>query len=154
MMYGSWDMESFCNFGPFFALLHPQQSRKSKFWKNEKSNWRCLHFTHAYQKSQSYDVWFLRYEAWQAEFFVILGHFLPFYLTKNPKNQNFEKMKKKYLEISLFYKSVNKNHHQMLYCSWDMARDGCNFYFSFWAIFCPSPAPPFPSPLTAQKIKI
>ena len=32
----------------------------------------------------------------------------------------------------------------MLYCSWDMARDGCN-YFSFWAIFCP---------FTARKIKI
>ena len=35
----------------------------------------------------------------------------------------------------------------MLHCSWDMVRDGCN-YFSFWAIFCPF------TPLTAQKIKI
>ena len=25
----------------------------------------------------------------------------------------------------------------MLYCFWDMARDGCNFYFSFLSIFCP-----------------
>ena len=25
----------------------------------------------------------------------------------------------------------------MLYCCWDMARDRCNCYFSFWAIFCP-----------------
>ena len=33
----------------------------------------------------------------------------------------------------------------MLYCSWDMARDRCNFYFSFWDIFCP---------LTARKIKM
>ena len=29
-----------------------------------------------------------------------------------------------------------------------MAHDRCNFYFSFWAIFCPF------TPLTAQKIKI
>ena len=35
----------------------------------------------------------------------------------------------------------------MLYCSWDMARDRCN-YFSFWTIFCPF------TPLTAWKIKI
>ena len=35
----------------------------------------------------------------------------------------------------------------MLYCSWDMACDGCN-YFSFWAIFCPF------TPVTAWKIKI
>ena len=24
----------------------------------------------------------------------------------------------------------------MLYCFWDMACDGCNYYFSFWDIFC------------------
>ena len=28
-----------------------------------------------------------------------------------------------------------KNHDHMLYCSWYMACDSCNFYFSFWAIF-------------------
>ena len=36
----------------------------------------------------------------------------------------------------------------MLYCSWDIARNVCNCYFSFWAIICP-----FTS-LTVQKIKI
>ena len=35
----------------------------------------------------------------------------------------------------------------MLYCSWDMPRDGGN-YFSFWLIFCPFTL------LTALKIKI
>ena len=34
---------------------------------------------------------------------VILGHFLPFYPNKNPKNQKFEKWKN-LLEISSFYK--------------------------------------------------
>ena len=35
-------------------------------------------------------------EIWSTKdiIFVILGHFLPFYPTNNPKNQNFEKMKK------------------------------------------------------------
>ena len=63
-----------------------------------------------YHKGHSYDVWFLRYGARQTEFFVILDHFLPFYLPNNPKNQNFEKMKKKLvdMEISSFYTCVPK----------------------------------------------
>ena len=43
---------------------------------------------------------------------------------------------------------MDTKNHDMLYCSWDMACDGCNFYISFWAIFCPF------TQLTAQKIKI
>ena len=30
----------------------------------------------------------------------------------------------------------------MLYCSWNMVRDRCNFYFSFWATFCSFTSPP------------
>ena len=56
----------------------PHKCRKSKFWKHEKHSWR-YHFTHAYQKSKSYDVWFLRYGARETEFFLILDHFLPFH---------------------------------------------------------------------------
>ena len=36
----------------------------------------------------------------------------------------------------------------MLYCSLNVARNRCDCYFSFWAIFCPVTS------LTAQKIKI
>ena len=61
-----------------------------------------------YQKSQSYDVWFLRHGVRQTEFFVILGHVLPFYPTNNPQNQNFEKMKKT---------PVTKNHDHTPYSS-------------------------------------
>ena len=48
---------------------------------------------------------------WWREFFVILGHFLPFDPPNNPKNQNFEKMKKKTtnkqnLEILAFYTCI------------------------------------------------
>ena len=96
-------------------------------------------------KLQSYDLWFLRYEAWQTNFLVILNRFLPFY--NNPKNHNFEKLKNAPGDIIILHKCT-KNHDYMLYCSWDMARDRCNFYFSFWAIFCPF------TPLTTQKIKI
>ena len=44
--------------------------------------------------------------------------------------------------------NCTKNHDHILYCSWDMAYDRCNCYFSFWAIFCPFTL------LTAWKIKI
>ena len=89
-------------------------------------------------KWQSYDVWFLRYEAWRTEFFC---HFGPFFALLPPKNQHFQKLKKTPGDIILH--KCTKNHDHMLYCSWDMARDGCN-YFSFWAIYCP---------FTTQKIK-
>ena len=82
----------------------------------------------------------------QTKFFVILEHFVLFYLPNNLKNQNFEKLKKTPGDIINLHKCT-KNHDHMLYCSLDIARNGCN-YFSLWAIFCP-----FPS-LKAQKIKI
>ena len=78
----------FCHFGPFFALLPPRTTQKSKFLKTEKMSG----------------------------------------------------------DISILHKCT-KNHDHMVYCSWDMARDGCNC-FLFWAIFCPF------IPLTAQKHKI
>ena len=43
-----------------------------------------------------------------------------------------------------------QNHDHMLYCSWDMASDECN-YLLFWAFICPFTPPP---PLTVEKIKI
>ena len=98
----------FCHFGPLFALLPPYGPRKSKFWKNEKNTRRYYHFTHVYQKWQSYDVWFLRYGAWQTKFFVILDVFLPFYAPNNPKNKNFEKLKKTPGNIPILHKCTAK----------------------------------------------
>ena len=64
----------------------------------------------------------------------------------DPKNQNFEKRKNLSGDIIILH-MCTRNYDQMMYSSWDMVRDGCN-YFSFWAIFCPFTL------LTAQKIKI
>ena len=102
MIYSSWAKQTeIGNFRSFFALY------PSKKPQNEKIYWRYYHFTHVHQKSQSYDLWFLRYGVQQTDFFVILGHFLLFYHPNSPKNQNFKKLKK-YLEISSFYTSVSK----------------------------------------------
>ena len=69
----------------FFAMLVetlvcppslPSPKKKTGFWTSF-----CL-FTlvyYKYYKWQSYGVWFLRYGAWQTEFFVILDYFFSFY---------------------------------------------------------------------------
>ena len=63
----------------------------------------------------------------------------------NPKNQNFEKRREKPADVIILHKCT-QNYDHMLHCFWDRALDGCNFYFSFWAIFFPF--------ATTQKIKI
>ena len=123
-----------------------------------------------------YGSWDIKHDWYQEisdTIFVILGYFLPFYpLTQKIK---FLKKWKKLLGILSFYPWVpqikiicmvpeissttdiifchlgpvflTKNCDHRLYCSWDIVRDGCNCYFSFWATSCP-----FTS-LIAQKIK-
>ena len=98
--------------------------------------WKYHHFTHVHHKWQSYEEWFLRYQAWHTEFFVIL----------DPKNQNFEKMKKTHgkKRISLHMCAINENH--MIYGSWDMKCDEQNFLY-FWTSFCSF------TPIMTRKIK-
>ena len=119
-MYCSRDMEcdrhmefNNSNSGPFFTLF-PLTVRKIKILKKWKKLWRYYHFTHEYNKWRSFDVWFLRYGAQQTEFFVILGHCLPFSLLRTQKIKMLKTLKK-HEEISSLY----------------------TFYFSFWVIFCP-----------------
>ena len=94
-------------------------------------------------------------EIWSATdiIFCHLGLFLAFSLPKNLENQNFEKMKKTPGDIIILHKYI-KDHDHMLYHSWDMALDRCNFYFSFWAIFYPFiPQHPKRSKLKKKKEK-
>ena len=76
-----------------------------------------------------------------------MDYFSPFTPLTTPENQNPNKMKKTPRDIIILHRCT-KNHCHMLYCSWDIVCDGCNCYFSFWAIFWP-----FTS-LTAWKKKI
>ena len=86
-------------------------------------------------------------EIWSMMDRIFLSFWAIFCPSKNPKNQNFEKMKKNPGDIIILHKYI-KNHDHILHCSWDTMPDGYNSYFSFWAIFCTF------SPLTTQKIKI
>ena len=47
---------------------------------------------------------------WQTELFVILDHFLLFYLSNKSENQNFEKMKKRPGDIILPVCTLNSDH--------------------------------------------
>ena len=122
----------------FFVILHcflpfypPDNPENLNIGKMKKNTWRYAHFTNVYHKWQSYDVWFLRYWVGQTDFFPILGHFLPFYRTKNLQNQNFEKLKKT-------YHFTNVYHEWQSYHIWFL-RYGVNeqTFLSFCTVFCP-----------------
>ena len=130
----------FSHFGPFFAFLHlpPLNNPENQnFEKMEKIPGDII-----LQKCTINDNHMI-YGSWDMKctrqnFFVILGHFLSFYPPTSLKNENFKKMKKKKTPgyIIILHK-YTKNHDHMLYYSWDMACDGCNCYFPFWAILFP-----------------
>ena len=95
-------------------------------------------------------IWCIVPEIWSTTyFFVILGHFLPFYPITTQKIKILENWRKSARDIIILHKCT-KNHDPMLY--WDIECDRCNFYFSFRAIICPTTCPPLF--LITQKIKI
>ena len=128
-------------------LWKTQKIRILKKWKKKKNCWRYHHFTHVYQKPQSYEVQFLRYGVRQF-FLVIFGHFLPLFspLPNNPENQNFEKMKKASGDV-IILNLCNKKHNHMMYAYSDMECDDIIFCY-FRLFFCSF------TPLLTPKIKI
>ena len=140
MMYGFWDMKR-------DRQKFPLKTQNIKI-KKLKKPWRYYHFTHVHHKLQSYDVWFLKYWAWQIDSFAILDNFLPIYFLKTRKSK-FWKNEKKHLEISSFYKIVPKI-RIMCYTVpeiWHIT-DVIIVIFHFGLFFALSP------PLTAQEMKI
>ena len=80
-------------------------------------------------------------------FFSFWAIFCPFTPLKTLKIKIKEKNEKKVWRYHQLHMCTT-NHDHMLHFSRDMAHDGCNFYFSFWATFCPFTL------LKTQKIKI
>ena len=64
-----------------------------------------LHMSTIKNNHTMYGSWDMRCD--RQNFFVILDQLLSFYPSNNPKNQNFQEMKK-HLKISSFYKSISK----------------------------------------------
>ena len=131
MRYGYWDTEweteIFCHFRPCLS----------------SGLWICHHFTYLYQKSQPYDVCFLRYKCNRRNSFVIFYTFTPL-LT--PKIKVWKKCKKTTGDI-IFLQMCTINEDHMVYGSWDIRHDRQSF-LSSRTIFC------LLTLLTTQKIKI
>ena len=122
-----------------FTVLHFKKKMK-------KNTWRYHYFTPVYQKSQWYNLQFLRYKAWQTETVNFRSFFAVLPPLKTQKNKILKKWKKIAGDIIILH-MCTKNHNHMMYGSWDMECNRQNF-LSFWTIFCPF------TPLWTQKIKI
>ena len=142
MMYGSWDLEwdrqnflsfwmlffpfpprplkykvqqtNFSCFGLFFALSALWQNRKSK---KTPGNIIILPICTINDNHMRYGSWDMEHDT---EFFVILDCLLPFYPCNNPKNQNFEKMKKKKKNTWRYYDFTQVHHKWQLHEVWFM----------------------------------
>ena len=127
----------FCHYRPFFALSPPYGPRKSKFEKMKKTLEDVI--LQVFTINDSHMIYgFSDVECNRQivlSFWTIFCPFtLPLSLPNNPENQHFEKLKKAPGGI-IILKKCTKNHNHMLYCSLDIARNGYNCYFSFWAFF-------------------
>ena len=108
IMYYSWDMECYRQnfflfwtiFGPFTppTPLHNSKNHNFEKMKRTPGDIMILHKCTINDNYMIYGSWDINHNS--QIFFVILGHFLHFYLPKSPKTQNFKKMK--------FYTSATK----------------------------------------------
>ena len=98
-------------------LMNFKNLKNQNFEKWKKKCWR-YHFSHVYQKPQSYEVHFLRYS--------VLGHFLPFY--PSPPNK---KRKPKFWKEE---NSICKYHHFKLVQQEIQSYDICLLRYGVWQI--------------------
>ena len=144
LRYRAWQTE-INNFRSILSLL-PLKTQEIKILKNEELAGDII-ILHVYQKSQLYEVRFLKYGAQRTDFFVILDHLLLFYPPNNLQSQNFQEIKKASRDTTILQVCTINGNHMMMYASWDLVGDRRNF-LRFWTVFCPF------NPLTTQKIKI
>ena len=76
LIYGAWWTEFFVILDRFLHLYPPNNLKNQNFEKMEKLPGDII----ILQMCTINSIWFLTYEAWQTEFFIILDCFLPFYL--------------------------------------------------------------------------
>ena len=118
--------------GHFLPFYSPKNSKYHNFDKMKKIAGDIVILLMCTKNSKSYDNknFFVSLRisgtSWDTEWdtkpFVILGHFLPFYLANDPEKQKFEKMKKIPGDIIILH-MCTKDYNHMVYSSWDMLRD-------------------------------
>ena len=125
-------IESFVILGCFLPFCPPPNNPDSQNFKKMKKTPGDIIILHISTINENHDLWFLRYGVRQTEFFLILDHFLPFYLPppNNPENQNFVKNGNKYLvpgDIIILHKCTKYDKH-MIYGFWDMKHNRQIFF--------------------------
>ena len=134
------------SFWAVFCPFNPPNSPKNNNFKKLKTPPGYIIILHMCTKNHDhmlYCSWDMVHDSCNS-YFSFWANFCPFTPLTAWKIKISKKMKKAPRDIIISHKYTTNQDH-MLYCSWDMAYDGCNCYFSFWVIFCP---------LTAQKMKI
>ena len=156
----------FCRYNHFTHVYKKSQLYDIQFLRYEVRQTECFvimdrffwsfYFPYGPRKSkfefQSYDIWLFRYGVQQTKLFITFDRFLPFYPRNNPKNQNFEKLKKAPGDIIILHKCI-KNHDHMLSCSLDMARNGFNCHFFILGYFLPFYHSNSPKSQNSEKVK-
>ena len=156
MTYGSWDIEHnrqnvlsfwaiFCSFIPLKTWVPKMKiiwCMISEIWSTTDRIFIILDYLLPIIKYMAREIW----SATDRIFLSSWAIFCPF-TPLTAQKMKILKNDKTPGDIIIKHK-WNKNHDHMLYCSWYMARDRCNCYFSFRAVFCPF------VPITAQKIEI
>ena len=137
----------FVMMGHFLPFDRPNNWKNQSFEKIKKTL-EILWFT-TNDDHMMYSSWDIKRDR---QFFLILDYFLPFHLPaarpNNPKNQNFENIKKSPGDIILHMSAINKN--QKSNDVWFLRyRAQQTDFVSFWTNFYP-----FTPPLTTQGIKI
>ena len=132
MVLEIWSMTDriFSHFGPFFALLPPNNPENQNFEKMKKMPGDIIisHKCSINDNHMMYNSWDMKCDRRQNKLFIKWNISFLFFsnAANSPNNQNFLKMKKKkkHMEISSFYIYMcTKNYDQMMYGSWDMVRD-------------------------------
>ena len=133
------ERHNFLSFWAIFALLPTNNSENQNLKKMKKTSGDVI-VLHMCTKNPDHMMYGFSDMKRNRQFLVILGHFLPFYHTKNPKNQN---KTWRYHSTQVSQKSWSYAILFLRYGAWWMY---C--CFSFWVIFSTV------SPLTTQKIRI
>ena len=131
----SWDVEreslKLVVLGNFLAFYPPKNPKNEilKKWKKLRvisSFYTCV--------TKISIIWYIVLEIRsETEFFVILGHFLPYYFSNDQENQNFQKRKKLPGDVILLHVC----HKWWSYDVWFLRYGARQIFLSFWTIFCP-----------------
>ena len=128
-MYGSSDMDHdrqhFLSFWTIFCPFTPLTTQKIKILKKGKKHLKIIIILQMCTINESH----MMYGCWDMEcngqkFLSFWTNFCPFTPPNNPKNQTFEKTTDDIIILNMC--TINDNY--MIYGSWDMKRDGQNFF--------------------------